>query len=75
MGTRWKEIVEIIDQWPEARRDDAVQILAALIEQGDGVYQLSADERRAIDLSREQMRNGEFATDEEVAAVRRKHGL
>jgi plasmid stabilization system protein ParE len=75
MGKRWKEIVEIIDQWPEERREDAAQILAALIEQGEGVYQLSADERRAIDLSLEQMRNGEFATDEEVAAVRRKHGL
>lgn len=75
MGKRWKEIVEIIDQWPEARREDAVQILAALIEQGDAVYQLSADERRAIDLSREQMRKGEFASEEEIAAVRRKHGL
>ena len=75
MGKRWKEIVEIIDQWPEARREDAVQILAALIEQGQGVYKLTADERRAIDLSREQMRKGEFASDEEIAAVRRKHGL
>ena len=75
MGKRWKEIVEIIDRWPEARQEDALQILPALIEQGEGVYQLSADERRAIDLSREQMRKGEFASEEEIAAVRRKHGL
>ena len=75
MGKRWKEIVEIIDQWPEERREDAAQILAALREQGDGIYKLSPDERRAIEQSREQMRRGELATDEEIAAVRRKHGV
>jgi hypothetical protein len=75
MGNRWKEIVEIIDKWPEARQEEAALLLAALVVQGVGIYKLSGEERRAIDLSLEQMRKGEFATEEEIAAVRRKHGL
>jgi hypothetical protein len=37
--------------------------------QGATVYQLSNDERTAIEQSREQTRRGEFATGEEVAAL------
>ena len=42
---------------------------------GTTVYELDDEERRRLEISLAQARRGEFATDEEVAAVRKKHGL
>jgi len=75
MVNRWRELVDIIDKWPPERREDAEQILTALVDQGGGVYTLSDHEREAIKRSRAQAHRGEFASDEEVAAILRKHGL
>ena len=75
MGKRWRELVVIVDKWPARRREDAEQILAVLVDQGGGAYKLSDDEREAIERSRVQARRGEFASDEEIAAILRKHGL
>jgi hypothetical protein len=75
MSKRWKELVTVIESWPSERQEDAAEMLAMLVEQGTGVYELSDEERERIERSRAQARRGEYATDEEVAAVLRKHGL
>ncbi len=41
----------------------------------DGVFVLTPEERAAIERSKAAADRGEFATDEEVAAVWAKHGL
>jgi hypothetical protein len=75
VSRRWKDLVKVIEAWPSERQEDAARILDLLVEQGAGPYELSEEERERIERSRAQARRGEFATDEEVAAVLRKHGL
>jgi hypothetical protein len=61
---------------PEDAQDDIARVvleLAGLDQQATHV--LTADERRAIDASMAAARRGEFASDEDVAAVWAKHGL
>jgi len=62
-------VLDRVRTWPPERQEDAVQMLLWLEEQSTGVYVLSEDERKEIELSMEEARRGEFATDEEVAAV------
>jgi hypothetical protein len=62
-------VLERVRTWPPARQEDAARVLLEMEAQGTTVYQLSNDERTAIEQSREQTRRGEFATDEEVAAL------
>jgi len=61
---------------PDATQDNIAWVvlqLAGLDEQP--VQPLSAEERRAIESSMAAAHRGEFASDEEVAAVWAKHGL
>jgi hypothetical protein len=62
-------VLERVRTWPPARQEDAARVLLEMEAQGTTVYQLSNDERTAIEQSRELTRRGEFATDEEVAAL------
>jgi predicted transcriptional regulator len=67
-----KEIEAVLDRvrtWPIERQEDAVRTLLRMETQGTEVYVLSDDERADIEKSLESARRGEFATDEEVAAV------
>ena len=75
MNTRLKSALQVVETWPEDRQQDAAEILLGMIEQGGAAFKLSEDECRALEESRAEARRGEFATDDEVAAVRRKHGL
>ena len=59
---------------PEEAQDDIARIILHLAGD-DEVVVLSEEERAAISASQEAAARGEFATDEEVAAVWRKHGL
>ena len=62
---------------PDTEQDHAAATLlalAALAEQG-GVYKLSPDERTAIDQGLAQADRGEFASDEQVAAMWKKLGV
>ena len=51
----------------QERAAEALMLFADLAKQG--VYRLSSDERTAIEESRDQVRRGELATDEEVEAA------
>ncbi len=55
--------------WSEEAQAELVQAMLAIEEKHSGVYKFSDEERAAIDRSVEQARRGEFATDEEVAAL------
>ena len=48
----------------QERAAEALMLFAELAKQG--VYRLSPEERTAIDESKDQIRRGELATDEEV---------
>jgi hypothetical protein len=51
----------------QERAAEALMLFAQLAKQG--VYKVSPEERTAIEESRDQVRRGELATDEEVEAA------
>jgi predicted transcriptional regulator len=66
------EIDAVFDRvrtWPPERQEDAVRVLLQMEAAGTGVYVLDDEERAAIEEGMAQARRGEFATDEEVAAL------
>jgi hypothetical protein len=75
MNKRLERALELVKTWPEHRQEDAAYLLMAMQEHGTTPYVLDEDERQRLEHSLAQAARGEFATDEEVQAVRRKHGL
>jgi hypothetical protein len=80
MNAKLKDIIERADTWPEEAQEEAVQFLLALEQEYAEPYELSDEDRRAIDRGledmrqgREDMRQGRFATDEQVKAVFNRH--
>jgi predicted transcriptional regulator len=69
MNAKLKDIIECADTWPEEAQEEAVQFLLALEQEYAEPYELSDEDRKAIDRGLEDMRQGRFATDEQVAAV------
>jgi predicted transcriptional regulator len=62
-------VLDRVRTWPPERQEDAVRVLLQMEAAGTEVYVLSDDERAAIEEGMAQARRGEFATDEEVAAL------
>jgi hypothetical protein len=62
-------VLERVRTWPSSRQEDAVRILLAMEEQETELYRLSDEERTEIRAALEEVARGEFASDEEVAAV------
>jgi hypothetical protein len=60
---------------PEEVQDGVARVLLQLIGEDGALTDLTPDEEAAVLASRAAARRGEFATDEEVAAVWAKHGL
>lgn len=61
--------LEEISTWPETVQDDLLTSLQEAETKFIGVYQLSDDERAAVRRGLAEARAGQFASDEEVAAV------
>ena len=62
-------VLDRVKSWPPERQEDAVAMLLEIEAEATGVYQLTEEDRKEIELSMEEARRGEFATDEDVAVV------
>ena len=62
-------ILDRIHSWPRSRQEDAARLLLAMEAQDGSVYELSEKERADLEAALAEMARGEFATDEEIAAV------
>jgi predicted transcriptional regulator len=62
-------VLERVKTWPPERQEDAVAMLLEMEADVAGVYQLSDDELAEIEEGMAEIRRGEFASDEEVAAL------
>jgi hypothetical protein len=69
MNAKLKDILERVETWPEAAQEEAVRSLLAIEQEMSEPYQLTDEDRVAIDRSLDDMRHGRFATDEQIAAV------
>jgi hypothetical protein len=72
--TEIKAVLDRVLAWPPDKQEVAADLLL-LLEKQDEFYHPSDEELAAIREGLAQARRGEFASDEEVAALRRKFGL
>jgi hypothetical protein len=75
MNKRLRQALELVKDWSDERQEDAARLLLAMQEQTLARYPLDDEQRRRLDFSLAQIQKGELASDEEVEAVRAKHGL
>lgn len=71
MNQRAKDILQNVASWPEEDQEELVEMARAIEARRAGVYVLSDDERAAI----ADARNGGFASDEDIGAFWKRHGL
>jgi hypothetical protein len=62
-------LLERAADWPDEVQAELVQFMIDIETKYRGVYHLSDDERAAVERGLEEVRRGDFATDEEVAKV------
>jgi predicted transcriptional regulator len=73
MNANLKDILRRADSWPEELQEEAAQMLLALEQEYSEPYELSDEERKAIDRGLRDMAEGRFATPAQVEAVFAKH--
>jgi ribosome assembly protein YihI (activator of Der GTPase) len=64
-----EQAVEKVKTLSEERQRYAAEVLERIAAAGDGVYQLSDEERRLVREGLDELDRGEAATDEQVRAV------
>ena len=64
-----KDILNRIEAWPQTAQDEAAATLQAIEEEFLKPYTLSDEDRRALERSADDVRQGRFATDEAVQEV------
>ena len=67
-------LIEQVATWPEEAQEEAVRSLLSIAARHVGRYRLSADEQADIEEGLAEADRGEFVSDEEVAALFKKHG-
>ena len=71
MSPAVKEILQHVASWPEEDQLELAEVAREIEARRTGVYILNDDERTAI----ADARKGEFASDEDVAAFWKRHGI
>ena len=66
------ELIERVKTWPVQRQQDIARVIEAMEESGTGIYHLSADERRAVDVGLDQAKRGEFVPDADLKKFRNR---
>jgi hypothetical protein len=67
--------IEAARALPPEVQDEIAAVVLQLAGEEPPVYQLTDEEKAALEESLEQAAHGEFATDDEVRAIWAKHGL
>jgi predicted transcriptional regulator len=70
-----KEAVEKLSQLPDERQDELARMLIDVAANDLSPYHLTDEERAAVEEGLAQADRGEFASDEEVAAMWKRFGL
>jgi hypothetical protein len=64
-----KAVLDRVLTWPAEAQKEAIASLQTIEEEFIGSFELSADDREALEHSAEDVRSGRFATDENVRMV------
>ncbi|MBN9036613.1 MAG: hypothetical protein J0H53_11110 [Rhizobiales bacterium] len=74
MNAQLRNILKNAESWPEDDQQELIAFAREIEARRKGVYVLDEDERAAIEEGLAQAGRGEFATDEEVAALFKRYG-
>jgi predicted transcriptional regulator len=66
-------LLEHVADWPEEAQAELVRSIVDIETKHLGVYKLSPEERAAIERGLEEMRQGKYASDEEVEAMFKRY--
>ena len=69
------QAIEAVRKLPQHEQDEIARVVLQLTGSESEPVPLTPEEREALAISMAQAERGEFATDEEVRAVWKKHGL
>jgi len=75
MSELFDKAVQTVRGLPPETQNALARILIQLAGDDRSIVQLSAEEEASFDLSFAQAERAEFATDEQVRAIWKKHGL
>jgi hypothetical protein len=67
-----KEALKAVESWPEENQEALAAAAREIEAQMTGIYRPTADELAGIDRGLEAADRGEFASDEEIAAIKAK---
>ena len=67
-----KEILRRVDAWPAEDQEELVEAAREIEARRAGIYRLSDEERAAVERGLADMRAGNFASEEAIAAIYRK---
>ena len=73
MNKRLETLLERVSALPEDAQDELLEHVALIEARQSGVYRLSDEQRAGVRRGLEEMRQGKFATDEEVEAVFKRY--
>ena len=71
MNQEAKNILRQVTSWPEEDQEELAELAREIEARRTGVYELSDDERAAI----ADARKGGFASDQDIVAFWKRHGL
>ena len=75
MNSSLAKMLRKIEAWPDEDQEAVAEVARAIESERTGIHVLDDDENRAIDLGVDAARRGDFATGDDLAALRRKaHG-
>lgn len=67
-----KEILRRVDTWPAQDQEELAEAAREIEARRAQIYQLSDEERTAVERGLADMRSGNFASEEAIAAIFRK---
>jgi hypothetical protein len=73
MSNELKALMERAEHWPEGVQEEAIASLHSIEEELVGLYELSSDDRAALERSGEDAQHGRFASDGRVTEVLRRY--
>jgi hypothetical protein len=68
-----KSILEHVDEWPHEAQEELMRSVTEIETRYRKIYHVSDDERAALERSAEDVRDGRFANDRQVAEAFGRH--
>ena len=69
-----KQMLQTIESWPPEDQQALAEAAREIEAERTGVYVMSPEEESAVEEGLTQADRGEFASDDEIAALWRRHG-